>query len=74
MGVGSFDLAAIIHSIYGYPIGAVELSLKVEQSIDLVLWNTGIKSAIHRVSLKVYSSPAFVHSRGKDKRKSRNNV
>lgn len=37
MGVGGFDLAAIIHSIYGYPIGAVELSLKVEQSIDLVL-------------------------------------
>lgn len=36
MGVGGFDLAAIIHSIYGYPIGAAVLSLKVGRSIDLV--------------------------------------
>lgn len=62
MGVCGFDLATIIHSIYGYPIGAAVLSLKVGQRIDLVLWNTGIKSAIHRVSLNVYCSPAFVCS------------
>lgn len=60
MGVGGFDLAAIIHSIYGYPIGAAVLSLKVGQSIDLVFWNTGIKSAIHRAGLKVYYSTAFM--------------
>lgn len=36
MGVGGFDLAAIIRSIYGYPIGAAVLSLKVGRNIDLV--------------------------------------
>lgn len=33
-----------------------------EQSIDFMFWNTSIKSAIHRVSLNVYYSPAFVCS------------
>lgn len=65
MGVGGFDSAAIIHSIYGYPIGAAALSLKVGKSIDLVFWTTGIKSAIHRIGLKVYYSPAFVCIRRK---------
>ncbi len=37
MGVGGIDLATIIHSIYGYPIEAAMPSLKVGQSIDLVL-------------------------------------
>lgn len=60
MGVGGFDLAAIIRSIYRYPIGAAVPSLGVGQSIDLALWNTGIKSPIHTVSLKVYYSHAFV--------------
>lgn len=37
MGVGGFDLAAIIHSIYGYPIGAAAPEREGGgQSIDLV--------------------------------------
>lgn len=38
MGVCGFDLATIIHSIYGYPIGAAVLSLKGGggQSIDFM--------------------------------------
>lgn len=62
MGVGGLGLAAVIRSIYGSPIGAAVLSLKVGQGIDWAFWNTGIKKATQRVGSKVYYSSAFVCS------------
>lgn len=80
MGVGGFESAAIIHSIYGYPMGAAVLSPRVERGIDLTFTNTSIYSAIHRLSLQVHHSsacvcsplPAWIKERAAKKKKSFN--